>query len=118
MGEASTRGVGKLGAVRECCARTNLTKNESIMKSKELLRQLANWYEIANGTGTYTTQSESEDIWANTEEYFKAERVQGELKPDTEYLYFYSYYGSGLQGIQSEVILQDEYLCKIYLYEM
>lgn len=88
------------------------------MKSKELLRQLANCYEIANGTGTYTTQSESENIWANLKEYFKAERVQGELKPDTEYLYFFGYCDSGLQGMQSEVILQDEFLCKIYLYEM
>lgn len=88
------------------------------MKSKELLRQLVNCYEIANGTGTYTTCSESEDIWRELKEYFKAERVQGELKPDTEYLYFYGSYGSGLQGMQDEVILQDEYLCKIYLYEM
>ena len=87
-------------------------------KSRELLRQLVNNH-CTIDAGTYVTDNESHDIWSELEEYFRAERVQGELEPDTEYLFFYSCGGTGLCGMQDEIILQTEELNeRVYLYKM
>lgn len=87
------------------------------MKAKNLLRVLVNTYEIANGVGTYTTSSERRDVWKDCKEYFRAERQLGELKPDTEYLYFYEDGNWGLKHANPDAVLIVEDT-RIFLYEM
>lgn len=87
------------------------------MKSRELLRQLVECHFWEEGVGTYTTGNYSTDCWGMLLDYFKAERIKGELKADTEYLYYYSSNGVGIVGVQDEIVLKNEW-GRIFLYEM
>lgn len=92
-------------------------KKECIMKSKNLLRLLVTTYEVANGAGVYTTSDERKDVWKDCKEYFRSERFMGELKPSTDYLYFFEDDGWGLKHVHPNAVLINED-CKIFLYEM